>query len=321
MLQREEFLLFAVGFSLSLMLKQSITLFVDFKKQNILNFVMLFSWSLYILIQGTNAWNVLYHRPVLDPRFLAASTILYTITIMCTLYMSMIRVIALNCNGSSTLTRLVKKTMFPLLLILAFIRCLRTAFLLIQKTNVNSSPSPIIAELQLASMVPILVLRIVFDSLSLISLFSISKDFVQTDEKASLSISTISISLVFEICIAVVSIVVAVLETIKYQGDCIAFQDWWLISWSISSLIEQRSHYVAIFSFVKDKDSLNPASSGSSLKSSRSTVFSHSSSRKNHLSIESDFSVQTLTFPRNVNSASTSRSSNKDVSRYSRFEV
>lgn len=313
MLQREEFLLFAAGFSLSLMIKQSITLFVEFKKQNILNLIMLLSWTLYILVQGSNAWNILYRKPVMDPKFLAVSTILYTITIVSTLYISIVRVIALNCNGLKTMTRSVKLIMFPLLLILTFIRCVRTALLITQGSNINSSPSPIISELQLASIVPILLLRVLFDSLSLLSLFNISKNFVKSNDRARTSIMTISISLVFEVCVSIISIVVAVLETIKYQGDCIAFQDWWLIAWSIASSIEQRSHYISIFAFVGD--SLNP---GSSLSKS----LSRSNSRLSPTERESVSSLKTLAFSKGTTSLSPLRSasSNSDFSNYARFE-
>ena len=248
MLQREEFLLFAAGFSLSLMLKQSITLFVEFKKQNILNTIMLVSWTLYILVQGSNAWNILYHKSVMDPRFLAVSTILYTITIISTLYISIIRVVALNCNGLKTMTRYVKVIMFPLLLILTFIRCLRTALLITQGSNI------------------------------------------------------------------------AVLETVKYQGDCIAFQDWWLIAWSISSSIEQRSHYRSIFAFVGD--SLNPGSTtGSSVPKSLGRSNSRLSPTTDRESVSSS---QTLAFSNGTTSLSMSplrsSSSNSDFSNYARFE-
>jgi hypothetical protein len=132
-LTRNFFLLFAAGFSLALLLKQSIILLVDRRKQG-LNLILYFSFLIYLLIQLVNAWSLLEKRTI--PNFVyvtASSTVLYSLTLCATLYISMKRVCCFYQTGF--LYKIVSKTTIAVPLLLFLLRLAKSILEFIQSTS------------------------------------------------------------------------------------------------------------------------------------------------------------------------------------------
>jgi hypothetical protein len=247
-LNRSYFLLFAAGFSVSILLKQSIVLITDRKKQWV-NLVLYNSFMLYVLIQLVNAWSTLEKRTI--PNFTYAisfSTLLYSISLCATLYISMQRVSCFYPVGK--FQAFVSKGMIVIPAVLFAVRIVRTVLVFIQ--NSGSSVFPQAAVMQLITLLPVLALRAVFDCLSLYALRQIgnkSASYFQIEDNAPTkrAMNSITISLIIELFLSIVSLMVATLEAVNYQGMMVSFIDWLLIAWCISSAIDQKAHYRIIF--------------------------------------------------------------------------
>jgi hypothetical protein len=243
------FLLFAAGFSLALLLKQSIVLLIDRRKQG-LNLILYFSFLIYLLIQLVNAWSLLEKRTI--PNFVyvtASSTVLYSLTLCATLYISMKRVCCFYQTG--LIHKMISKITIVVPLVLFVVRIVRTVLVFIQSTS--STIFPAIAILQLITLFPVLILRAIFDITSLFGLVYItnrSNSFYQIDDKATTkgAVHTMMISLSYELGLSLFSLFVAIVEAFNYEYDMVAFIDWLLISWCIASSIDQRDLYRTIFS-------------------------------------------------------------------------
>jgi hypothetical protein len=246
---RQYFLLVAGAFSLALLIKQSLTLCVDRKKQ-LINITILISFSCYVIIHMIRAWMTLENNTTIYFDYaVKGSTILYNISICSILYLSMtraacffqtgtIKTVAENCAKAFTIGLLV-------------IRNIRTAMIF---TNYDSTSGriAIVPIIQLATLFVILILRAVFDISSLYAIFKINKQaegFFQTknDYSTKRAVQTLILNLIVELMFSALAIFVAVLEAIPYTGTMIAFADWYLISWSIASAVEQRQLYRIIF--------------------------------------------------------------------------
>ena len=56
-----------------------------------------------------------------------------------------------------------------------------------------------------------------------------------------------TLSLIVEILLSVLTLAEAFCEVAEFSGNMIAFTDWWLITWSIGQSIDQKALFRAIF--------------------------------------------------------------------------
>jgi hypothetical protein len=166
MLDRKPFIVFATGFVLALLFKQSITLFVDWHN-NRLNFVMVLSFTIYVMIQVIPAWLGLQGISM-DSRynyFQTFSGFLYSISLLSTLYISMNRYVALHPTGRERVW--LKACTFPVIGFFFAVRAVRTFLIFFQLQNPSTLVLPI-TSLQLFSLTPILLVRVLIDVGSLL---------------------------------------------------------------------------------------------------------------------------------------------------------
>ena len=248
-LNRLYFLLFAGGFSISVLLSKLVVLWVDQKKQ-IMNVVLYISWLSYLIIQLTFAWTKIEDTAVEIPNVLLSfSTLFYNVSICSILYMSMQRNLVLYPAGD--IQRYTKMLMYPLLIVLFIIRTSRSIVIFISNSGEILFPHTNI--LHAITMFPILVLRNFYDMLALnavIKMKQLSQTIKQPKEGKyanNRALKTLVLNLSIEIFLSVFSLGVATVEAFSYQGSMVSYIDWLLISWALGSAIDQKQLYRAIF--------------------------------------------------------------------------
>jgi hypothetical protein len=253
------YLLLASSFSFALLLKQILTLSIDRKKQ-LINTLILTSFSTYIGIQMANSWSILEgnQSPGFDEA-LKFSTILYNISICSILYLSMTRAAGLFQTGiiktlAEDYSKIFAIAIFAIrtirtILVFIDFDTLRTILGFIDFDTLNGTVVPL---LHLLTLIVVLVVRAVFDVSSLYAIYKISvqtQGFFQasSDYATKRAVKTLILNLVVELMLSALAIFVSMMEAIQFKGDMIAFADWYLISWSIASAVEQRQLYRIIF--------------------------------------------------------------------------
>ena len=168
MISRDLFQLFSGGFALSLILKNIILTFAE-TKRNYTNVFMNSCFAIYLSIQLSHAWSDLTGdsswNSLQAMNFLTFSTILYTISLLSTMYISAIRMIILS-PSSSVLKKIVKYSYIPLILAFCLVRTVRTSFQFVNNKTPTFSTKTI-AILQISTLLPVIVIRIFLDLVSI----------------------------------------------------------------------------------------------------------------------------------------------------------
>ena len=249
MLNRSLFLLFAGGFSCSVLLSKLIVLWVDKNKQT-MNVVLYISWFSYLLIQIPFYWAQLEEGGYEMPDFmLSISTLFYNVSICSILYMSIERILVLYPAGK--IQKYTRLAMYPLLIVLFVIRTARSVIVFLQNTGLVLSTETNI--LHAVTLFPILILRNFYDILALKAVVNMKRMAVQVRGEPRLNydsnraLKTLVLNLSVEIFLSVFSLGVATVEAFMYRGNMVAYVDWILISWALGGAIEQKQIYRAIF--------------------------------------------------------------------------
>ncbi|KAJ3254444.1 hypothetical protein HK103_007162 [Boothiomyces macroporosus] len=125
------------------------------------------------------------------------------------------------------------------------IRFVRTILIYIQ--NSGSAVFPAAATMQVITIFPIFILRMLFDMASLLKLFQHFNSLTQQNSAKLIAFYQLRYYLVVELILTLFSIVVAVLESLNYSGNNVADMDWIMISWAISALLEQSQILSKLF--------------------------------------------------------------------------
>ncbi|KAJ3254445.1 hypothetical protein HK103_007163 [Boothiomyces macroporosus] len=132
-----------------------------------------------------------------------------------------------------------------LMIVVFIIRFIRTILVYIQ--NSGSSVFPAAAVMQVITIFPIFVIRMIFDIASLVKLFQHFSSVTNQPANKLVAFYQLGYSLVVEVILTFFSIVVAVLESQNYTGDDVADMDWIMISWAIGALLEQSQILTKLF--------------------------------------------------------------------------
>ncbi|KAJ3125864.1 hypothetical protein HK101_005845 [Irineochytrium annulatum] len=210
--------------------------------------ISLASWIVYILVQLVNTWDgMTVGLPQGYYWLVDFSTILYSLTLASIVYMSVLRVIALS--NISTYRRTLELTGAGVVLLFFLIRGVRTVLIFMQSASnngaTNASLSQTSTNLQIATLIPLLSLRIVIDCVSIYRLWESRVRFVDQGGKEAFRV--ICYSLAVETLLSILATVVAVQEAMNYTGAKLSFMDWMLFSWCLASWIEQRPLFMQIF--------------------------------------------------------------------------
>ncbi|KAI8904283.1 hypothetical protein EDD86DRAFT_278059 [Gorgonomyces haynaldii] len=245
MLSRGLFILFSGGFSFAFLLKQLPLLLTQ--RHPWLQRIFYLSYFTYVMIQLASVWSFLDNRPLSNfSNVTNFSTLLYTIALVGTLYISAQRVIALY--PSTQYCKWVQRLLWPVLALFLITRIIRTVFVFLNNSATNSLAN----WLQLATLLPILIIRSYFDISSFYALVQIrmaNYDFlkIRSTDKAQQAMMQLGINVLIEFTLSIIALVIALMEALAFTGDNLAIMDWMLIAWSIASAFESKALYSAIF--------------------------------------------------------------------------
>ncbi|KAJ3284919.1 hypothetical protein HDU76_008206 [Blyttiomyces sp. JEL0837] len=245
--ERSNFGLVAAGFSFALILKYSVILGTrkSLTGTDGLSAIVMFLWTIYVFIQAINIWSMRTTGAIENFYWAAdASTIFYSVTLCAILHMSVLRVLALS--GLKTWRKTAEIVGIGLVVLVFVVRGVRTVFIFIQSTaNANAALAQNATNLQIATLLPSLGIRIIFDIFSMYKLWHHRAKYAEAAGQEAFK--TIVLSLGVETLLSIIAIVVAFQEAQNYTGDKLAFMDWLLFSWCLASWIEQRPLYGQIF--------------------------------------------------------------------------
>jgi hypothetical protein len=95
--------------------------------------------------------------------------------------------------------------------------------------------------IQLVTIFPVFLIIVVLDAISVKNIWTIfQKAKLENKDRRKEGILKLAFSVGIEFALAIISFVIAVLEASGYRGDAPAFIDWWLISWTAGSVIDQK---------------------------------------------------------------------------------
>jgi hypothetical protein len=235
-MQRNIFQIFAGGFAMCMILKQSVVVFTTNGEQK--NSILLLSWFVYILLQLVKVWSEMEGVAIPNAKYLLySSTFLYNLSVVGILFSGTERFLAIK-NTSPFYNR-IKVASYWICAILLITRTVRTILIFVSDSGGNVFPEA--SYIQLFTIFPIYTIIIAFDFLSVKELWIIfQKAKLDNKHHRVFGFYRIGLSLIIEIILAVVSTVVAGLEAGSYQGNIPSFIDWWLISWITGSIIDQK---------------------------------------------------------------------------------
>ncbi|KAJ3270721.1 hypothetical protein HDV01_007477 [Terramyces sp. JEL0728] len=132
-----------------------------------------------------------------------------------------------------------------LMVVVFTIRFARTVLVYIQ--NSGSAVFPVAATLQVITIFPTFIIRMLFDIASLVKLSQHFNSITHQSANKLVAFYQLGYLLVIEVVLTLFSIVVAVLESQNYAGDDVANMDWIMISWAIGALLEQSQILTRLF--------------------------------------------------------------------------
>ena len=214
------------GVCFGLLFKESLNLFVDFQP---LNFVMSLSFMTFISLQFyATSWQV-------PSIILQMATILYSTTLIGTLYFSMIRTRALSTTGK--LPKLLAKSTIPFCLLILVARSYLT-FLYMAEPN-----SKLILYIHIATLLPCVAIRSTLDIIAFFKIYNLRQDFLTAEVSHSLKL--LLINLFFELflsgCVFIFSL------NSLFAGPEIILVDWLMISWGVCTSLHQKSFFRSVF--------------------------------------------------------------------------
>ncbi|KAJ3139417.1 hypothetical protein HK101_003644, partial [Irineochytrium annulatum] len=253
---RNDWAIFAAGFSAMVCFKYGLLLASRrLTGTDTVAAVSLGCFGVYVLIQVVNNWSAtLNDTPAYWYWVIDSSTVLYTTSLCCILYMSILRV-SVILNLAAARRRLVERLGLAAVALIFVTRAIRTVAIFITSRNdstTNAALTTLSTNLQIATLLPAFVFRALMDSVSFWRLQSLRENHVEPSARESFHV--ISLSLGFETLLGLLATGVAFQETLLAPKNVtsvpyfkLSFVDWLLIAWCHASLVEQRPLYRAIF--------------------------------------------------------------------------
>ncbi|KAJ3322428.1 hypothetical protein HDU76_013888 [Blyttiomyces sp. JEL0837] len=268
---RTNFGLLVAGFAIAYILKYT-TILASRKTvrgTDLLAAIALTLWATYIVVQLISLWCGRIYSGALDNYVwvLDTVTIFYNTTLCAIVYISVVRVIALF--GLITWKKRAAE-------IVGYV-FIGAIFIIRGVSTSNATPAlqQTATNLQIATLLPALCVRMTLDALSMYKLWDQAAKYCETGGLESFK--NIVISLILEMIFSILAILVAWQEAVNYTGNKLSFMDWALFSWCIGSWIEQRRLYQNIF---KERNSSRASSDTESGTSTRNASFSAASGVK-----------------------------------------
>ncbi|KAI8894503.1 hypothetical protein BC833DRAFT_604647 [Globomyces pollinis-pini] len=246
-LPKPPFYLYATGFVHALTINQLINISVS-QQTWITKFLVMCSF-MTATIQCTVNWAEVNGVP-----FEAANTVMAISTffgngmLVGMVYVSLKRFDAI-CFGNPWILKFGQ----PLLVLVFVIRKVRTVFIFM---NGPDAAIPVI--ITVITMVPLLILRALMDSVSLYKIWDM-RGKSTTDRHKQKAFQKIIYSLTFENVLTLCVIVFTLMDFLKSTADKPFVFEFLLASWSISAMTEQRKLYQTIFGIdVESSGNTNP---------------------------------------------------------------
>ncbi|KAJ3191779.1 hypothetical protein HK101_007416 [Irineochytrium annulatum] len=206
-------------------------------------------WICYITVNVLNTWSPRTIAGTVPNLYwaTATATLCYSFVLCGILHMSFVRFNALLNVKSAK--RMVEITGYTLCAVVFAVRFARTVLIFVVSSQTgavaNAGLSQNATNLQIATLLPVLFIRLGMDVYSIYKLQAARAKYMESCGMEAFR--TIVGSLVVECLFSVLAILVGFQEQLNYTGSKLSFCDWWLMSWCLSSWIEQKPLYQLIF--------------------------------------------------------------------------
>jgi hypothetical protein len=175
--------------------------------------------------------------PIPDGKYLIySSTLLYNICVVGMLIIGVDRFLAIK--NTTKYYSAIRNGVYGVAAVIFIARTIRS--ILIFSMDMGTT-FPSASYLQLFTIFPIYAILIGFDILAIQALWDIfEKTKLENKMVRKTGFYKLGLSVAIGLCFGIISIVIAILEAVSYQGNAPSFIDWWLITWITGSTIDQK---------------------------------------------------------------------------------